>query len=107
MNLPLSEPVSGWDQDLYAGAAGIALAHIEYAQAGLASWRTAHEWAAVTVRGPVTADPASGLHWGAPAVAFTLHASGLPGYAQALAVLDEHISTLTRHRLRRARERID
>jgi len=107
VNLPLSEPVSGWDQDLYAGAAGIALAHIEYAQAGLASWRTAHEWAAVTVRGPVTADPASGLHWGAPAVAFTLHASGLPGYAQALAVLDEHISTLTRHRLRRARERID
>lgn len=104
---PLSEPVPGWDQDLYAGAPGIALAHIEYAHAGLAPWRTAHEWAAVTVRGPVTADPASGLYRGAPAVAFTLHTSGLPGYGQALAVLDEHITTLTRHRLRRARDRID
>jgi lantibiotic biosynthesis protein len=104
---PLAEPVPGWDQDLYAGAAGIALSHIEYAHAGLESWRTAHEWAAVTVRGPVTADPASGLHRGAPAVAFTLHASGLPGYAQGLGVLDEHIASLTGHRLRRARERID
>src|SRR5262249_29375886 len=41
------------------------------------------------------------------AVAFTLHASSLPGYQHALAVLDEHIATLTRHRLNRARDRID
>jgi len=104
---PPSEPVPGWDQDLYTGAAGIALAHIEYAHAGLESWHTAHRWTAVTVRGPVTADPGCGLHRGAPAVAFALHASGQLGYAQALAVLDEHITTLTRHRLRRACERID
>jgi hypothetical protein len=35
MNTSPAEPVPGWDQILYAGAAGIALAHIEYAHAGL------------------------------------------------------------------------
>jgi hypothetical protein len=105
---PPLEPVPGWDQALYAGAAGLALAHIEYAHAGGGGWDTAHHWVAATVRSPVTAHPdACGLDRGAPAVAFTLHAAGRPGYAPALAVLDEHVTTLTRHRLRRARERID
>jgi hypothetical protein len=105
---PPLEPAPGWDQALYAGAAGIALAHIEYAHAGGGGWDTAHQWVAATVRSPVTAHPdACGLDRGAPAVAFTLHAAGRPGYAPALAVLDEHVTTLTRHRLRRARERID
>ncbi len=104
---PPLEPAPGWDQALYAGAAGIALAHIEYAHAGVGGWDTAHRWTAATVRGPVTAHPACGLDRGAPAVAFTLHAADRPGYAPALAVLDEHIAALTRHRLRRARERID
>jgi lantibiotic biosynthesis protein len=104
---PGSEPVPGWNQNLYAGAPGIALAHIEYAHAGLGSQHTAHRWTAITVRAPVTADPRCGLHWGAPAVAFALHASGQPGCGHALAVLDEHIAAATRRRLRRARERID
>ncbi len=105
---PPLEPEPGWDQALYAGAAGIALAHIEYAHAGVSGWDTAHQWAAATVRSPVTAHPdGAGLDRGAPAVAFTLHAAGRPGYASALAVLDERISDITKDRLRRARERID
>jgi len=105
---PPLQPAPGWDQALYAGGAGIALAHIEYAHAGVGDWDTAHRWAAATVRGPVTAYPdACGLDRGAPAVAFTLHAADRPGYAPALAVLDEHVSDLTRYRLRRARDRID
>jgi hypothetical protein len=59
-------------------------------------------------RSSVTAHPdASGLYRGAPAVAFTLHAAGQPAYATALGTLDGHISTLTRHRLERAHERVD
>lgn len=58
--------------------------------------------------GHVTAHPdASGLHRGAPAVAFALHLAGQPGYAAALTTLDEHIGDLTRSRLTRAHHRLD
>ena len=61
-----------------------------------------------TVREPVTTHPdARGLHRGAPAVAFTLHAAVRPEYAMPLQVLDEHITQLTRHRLQQAHQRID
>jgi lantibiotic biosynthesis protein len=105
---PPDDPAPGWCQSLYTGACGIALLHIEYAWTGIGDWGTAHEWAAAITRDPVTAHPdACGLGRGAPAVAFTLHAAGRPGYAATLATLDEHITTLTRDRLRRAHERID
>ena len=59
-------------------------------------------------RAPVIADPETcGLYRGVPAVAFTLHAAGQPVYADALAVLDGHVATITRHRLTQAHERID
>ena len=105
---PPENPEPGWAESLYTGAAGVALAHIEYAHTGGGSWDTAHHWARVMVRHPVTAHPdACGLDRGAPAVAFTLHAAGQPTYATALATLDEHIGTLTRQRLHSAHARID
>jgi hypothetical protein len=105
---PPHDPTPGWGEALYSGAAGIALAHIEYAHAGVEGWDTAHRWVAAMVRSPVTAHPdACGLHRGAPAVAFTLHAAGRPEYTPTLDILDGHIAALTRHRLQRAHERID
>ncbi len=105
---PPQDPTPGWSQSLYTGAAGIALAHIEYARTGLCGWDTAHQWAAAMVRHPVTAHADScGLDRGAPAVAFTLHAAAQPAYAPTLAVLDGHIATVTHHRLRQAHQRMD
>jgi len=105
---PPREPWPGWGQALYTGAAGIALAHIEYAHAGAAGWDTAHRWVAAMLRSPVTAHPDTcGLDRGAPAVAFTLHAAARPGYAPTLAILDRHITAATRHRLQWAHQRID
>ena len=102
------EPWPGWGQALYTGAAGIALAHIEYAHTGTAGWDTAHRWAAAMLRSPVTAHPDTcALDRGAPAVAFTLHAAARPGYAPTLAILDRHITAATRHRLQWAHQRID
>lgn len=105
---PSDDPVPGWGQSLSAGAAGIALLHAEYAHAGLGRWDTVHQWAAAMTRSPVAAHPdACGLFRGAPAVAFTIHAANHPAYAKALARLDGHIATLTRHRLETAHRRID
>ena len=63
----------GWHESLSAGAAGIALAHIEYARSGTGSWRTAQRWATAMVREPITALPeACSMFRGTPAVAFVL-----------------------------------
>jgi hypothetical protein len=106
--LPRLDLAPGWGESLSAGAAGIALLHIEQARTGTGTWSTVQQWASAMTRSPVTANPdACGLYRGAPAVAFTLHAAGQPAYATALARLDDHIATLTRHRLVRANERLD
>jgi hypothetical protein len=105
---PTGEPAPGWGQSLYTGAAGIALMYVEQACSGATSWAAAQQWIAAMVRNPVAASPdTSALHHGAPAVAFTLHAADRPGYAPALAVLDEHITALTEERLRQAHQRMD
>jgi lantibiotic biosynthesis protein len=105
---PPHAPAPEWRQSLSTGAAGIALLHLENAHAGTGTWDTAHQWVRAMTRAPVTAHPeASGLYRGALAVAFTLHAAGQPAYTTALGTLDEHIATITRHRLRDAHERID
>lgn len=105
---PPCDPTPGWGESLFTGAAGIALLHIEYARVGVGDWDTVHQWATAMTRSPVTAHPdACGLDRGAPAVAFALLATGQPGYASALALLDTHIATFTRHRLEQAHERIE
>jgi hypothetical protein len=84
------------------------LLHIVYAQTGAGDWATVHQWAAAMIRHPVNAHPdVCGLGRGAPAVAFSLHAAGHPGYTGALAPLDRQIDMLTRDRLRRAYERME
>lgn len=93
--------------DLAHGAAGIALLQIEKARTN-GDWAAAHQWVSAATRQPVTAHPDhAGLYRGAPAVAFTLHTAGLPGYEPALETLDRHIATLIRKRLRRAHSRMD
>jgi lantibiotic biosynthesis protein len=105
---PRHDPAPGWGQCLAAGAAGIALLHIEYARTGTGRWDTAHKWAAAMTRSPVTAHPGTcGLFRGAPAVAFSLYAAGQAAYAPALTTLDRHVTALTVHRLKKAHERID
>lgn len=90
------------------GAAGIALLHIEQARTGTGTWDTARQWAAAMTRSRVTAHPdIANLYRGAPAVAFALHTADQAGYATALDILDDHIATLTRHRLYQGHERID
>src|SRR5262249_58126808 len=91
---PAAAPPPGWSQSLWNGGCG--------------DWQAAHQWVRNLTRDPVTAHPdICGLHLGAPAVAYVLHAAGQPGYATALAILDAHVATLTRTRLRRAHQRIE
>jgi len=104
---PARPPRPDWGYSLAQGAPGIALLHIERARAGLGRWETAHEWATAATRTPVPASPGSGLFLGAPAVAFALTAANQPGYADALRILDSHITGLAAGRLRQAHQRID
>lgn len=105
---PTPDPSRDRSQSLSNGAAGTALLHIAYAHAGVGDWGTAHRWAGAMTRGSVVADPeACGLFRGAPAVAFVLRVAARSEYAAALRTLDGHITTLTRHRLERAYERIE
>lgn len=103
---PEHEPTPGWGQSLGSGAAGIALLPIHRARAGTGRWSTVQRWAAAMTREPVNANPHASLYQGAPAVAYALHAAGQPAYAPALDALDTHITTITRHRLARAHQRI-
>lgn len=104
---PEHDPSPGWGQSLSAGAAGIALPHIEDAHAGIGGWDTVHQWVAAMTRSPIAAHPDACLFQGAPAVAFVLRAAARPAYAAALNTLDNHIAALARHRLDRGHERIE
>jgi lantibiotic biosynthesis protein len=97
-------------QSLYQGAAGIALVHIERAHSGTGSWQSAHAWVTAAARGGVSAADDNGLHSGAPALAYVLHAAGADGiarYGSALATLDKHVTALTHRRVDAALARID
>ena len=113
-HLARPEPVPGdqrWRaQSLFTGAAGIALLHIERAHTGLASWQTAHAWITAAASAEISAAADSGLHFGATALSFTLHAAHADGtarYATALASLDRHVAALTHRRVDAAQARID
>lgn len=98
-----------WPQSLAHGAAGVALLHIERARAGVASWQRAHDWLTCATHGSVDSGDDSHLYYGAPSIAFALHAAAdRPGrYARALQTLDSHIATTTHRRLDRAHGRMD
>jgi lantibiotic biosynthesis protein len=91
------------------GALGVALLHIERARSGLGSWQRAHDWLACAADHPVTCTDGSHLFYGAPALAFALHAAAdRPGrYTRALDTLDRLVAATTRQRLDRAHARMD
>ncbi|WP_433234831.1 lanthionine synthetase C family protein [Actinomadura nitritigenes] len=95
-----------WPQSLAHGAAGVALLHIERALAGRASWQAADDWLSCAVREGVSAGRDSHLYYGAPALAFALHAAG-DRYARTLEVLDQQVVQQTLHRLKAASVRLD
>src|SRR5205085_6040461 len=55
-------------QSLATGAAGVALAHIERAHAGVGTWATAHAWVRAATSREVSAADTVGLYFGAPAI---------------------------------------
>jgi hypothetical protein len=97
-----------WAQSLTKGAAGIALAHIERASAGLASWQAAHAWLTTAASTGTSAADDAGLFAGVPAVAFAVHAAGGAGrYTRALGKLDPHVTALAHRRADQAQARMD
>lgn len=91
---------------LWAGRAGAALLNIERARQATGRWQEAHARITVATAFPVAADSAASLSRGAPAIAFTLSCAGLDSYQPALDGLDEHVTTITQHRLDRAHRRM-
>lgn len=111
----LEVPAAPGDQDrwpgqsLTKGAAGIALLHIERAHTGAGSWQTAHRWVRAATDAVISAADNTGLHFGAPAVSFVLHAAGADGsqrYQAALNTIDPQIDALVRRRVTHALTRI-
>ncbi|MEV6726609.1 lanthionine synthetase C family protein [Streptomyces xanthochromogenes] len=98
-----------WPQSLAHGAVGVALLHIERARIGYGSWRRAHEWLACAAAEPAAGGMDSHLYYGAPALAFALHAAaGRPGrYARALNTLDRIVTSAIRDRLALSHARMD
>jgi hypothetical protein len=106
VTLTLGEVTS---QSLARGAVGAALLHVERAWTGSGDWATAKAHIRRVVTGPVDAAEHAGLYYGAPAVAFLLHAAAdrHPRYRAASQTMDEHVLRLARRRLASAANRID
>ncbi|MEU5683599.1 Lanthionine biosynthesis cyclase LanC [Streptomyces venezuelae] len=98
-----------WPQSLAHGAVGVALLHIERARTGQGPWQRAHDWLACAAEEPAVGGPDSHLYYGAPALAFALHAAAdRPGrYSRALDTLDQYVTTAIRSRLASAHARMD
>lgn len=98
-----------WPQSLAHGAVGVALLHIERARTDQGPWQRAHDWLACAAVEPAVGGSDSHLYYGAPALAFALHAaSDRPGrYARALNTLDRYVTTAIRDRLDTAHARMD
>jgi hypothetical protein len=97
-------------QSLAKGAAGIALLHTERAHLGLGGWDIAHAWLTAAAGADISAADDAGLYFGAPALAFALHAAaaGRPGrYVRARADLDSQVAALAHRRADQAAARID
>ncbi len=101
------EEVAG--QSLARGPVADALMHVERAWTGAGSWATAQDHVRRVVAGPVDAADHASLYYGAPAVAFLLHAAAdrHPRYRAASQTMDEHVLRLTRRRLATAATRIE
>lgn len=104
----LAAPLPAPPQSLSAGAAGVALLHIERARLGASPWDRVHAWLTEATSAPLTTGPQAGLFLGAPALAFALASTdGRWRYAATARALDERLADLTRERLGQAHARID
>ncbi|SEF38108.1 Lanthionine synthetase C-like protein [Amycolatopsis pretoriensis] len=103
------EPDQVTGQSLACGAVAGALLHVERARTGAGSWATAQDHIRRVAAGPIDAADHAGLYYGAPAVAFLLHAAAdrHPSFRAASRTMDEHVLRLTRRRLAIAETRID
>ena len=109
MTTPATAPAQADAQSLDTGAAGTALLHIELALTGTGTWHDARHAITQAAAEPVDASPSGCLLYGAPALAFVLHAAqadGQPRYQDASAVLIRHVDRIARQRLAAARARI-
>nr|WSX47593.1 lanthionine synthetase C family protein [Streptomyces sp. NBC_00974]WSX54263.1 lanthionine synthetase C family protein [Streptomyces sp. NBC_00974] len=96
-------------QSLVAGAAGIALWHIERALTGSGTWETVTAWLTAATRADVSAADTACLSYGAPGLALVLHAAGADGrdrYRQARDRLDAATAALAHRRVEAAHARI-
>ncbi|MEV4802300.1 lanthionine synthetase C family protein [Nonomuraea sp. NPDC049421] len=97
-------------QSLSRGAAGIALLHIERALSGTEEWRNIYAHIRQAAAGRVVAAEHASLYYGAPAIAFVLHAASADGehrYPSTAAKLDELVLGIARRRLATATARMD
>ncbi|MEU9036700.1 lanthionine synthetase C family protein [Streptomyces sp. NPDC048352] len=99
----------GLAQSLAKGPAGVALWHIERALTGSGSWEPVQAWLSAATRAGVTAADSACLTYGAPALAFVLHAAGADGqdrYRAARDQLDAATAALAHRRVAAAHARI-
>ncbi|GIH16068.1 lanthionine synthetase C family protein [Rugosimonospora africana] len=89
-------------QSLAAGAAGIALLHLE-----TGNWPEAYEALRRATTGGVSTAAGASLFYGAPALAYVLAATDHPGLAQAQAITADGTARVTQRRLDAAHRRID
>jgi lantibiotic biosynthesis protein len=96
-------------QSLARGSVGEALLDVERACTGTGTWTAAHAGIRRVMAVPLDAADHAGLYYGAPAVAFLLHAAaiGNPRYHTAAKAIDGHVLRLTRRRISRAAARTD
>ncbi|MEW2087032.1 lanthionine synthetase LanC family protein, partial [Streptomyces sp. NPDC005283] len=95
------------DQSLSKGAAGVAVLHGLRARHGLGGQEAMRAWLARATRDDLSAGPGAGLWFGAPAVAFALHAAAPGRSPGAMASLDRAVADLTDTRLKAALDRMD
>ncbi len=96
-------------QSLASGTAGHTLLAIERALGGGGDWATARLLIKQATAGPIDAGTHTGLYYGAPALAFLLHATTRDGgerYPAARQALNRHVRRLVRERLTAAAQRI-
>lgn len=106
MKLPDDEALR---QSLAKGTAGTTLLHIERARAGMGSWQTARSHIRRMMTCRIDAGHHTGLYYGAPALAFVLHAAAHhdPRYRAVATTLNQHVLRLTRERLTAATAKRD
>ncbi|MED7928834.1 lanthionine synthetase C family protein [Nonomuraea sp. LP-02] len=97
-------------QSLSRGAAGVALLHIERALSGTEDWQNVHAHLRQATSGRIVAAEHAGLYYGAPALAFVLHAASGDGkrrYRSTAARLDGFVLRIACLRLAAATARMD